>query len=53
MSACLRSNEGIPEDCVKDKQGNEKDMRDQSIKIQDAVEDMKKWKKGQHGQPPG
>jgi len=45
MSACLRSNEGIPEDCMKDKQGNKKDMRDQIIKIQDAVEDMKTWKK--------
>ena len=44
MTACLRSNEGIPEDCIKDKQNNDKNIQDQSIKIQDEVEAMKQWK---------
>jgi len=44
MASCLRSHEGIPDDCIKDKQVNDKNMQDQGIKIQDEVEAMKKWK---------
>ena len=44
MIACLRSHEGIDEQALKDKMANEKDIQEQSIKIEDAIEVMKKWK---------